>query len=819
MGSPVRIRFDQGLVTARDRADLRLGEMQTATGIYYKTGDPARAWKIGGRGASSTSVADGTITGGAKVKGLYLAQFDSGGTDLLLGLTTVAAAGALYIKVPTLTGTWSAIASAFTTAAAVNLSGVHYNNRHYLCNGQDINVVLESDGTTRTMGLQPPNVRPTTGVSTAAQVLVRAASGSLTNDYAPAENWQNVAGAVGAADADAATFSYVTVNKADVTQTAKEQVWTFAANAAAGRRLEVIYRVTTGHIKNNPGEDIGSGGGKRGRFRVRAIITYSTDGVTYGNTLLNAVLRRSMNEVMTLQVPYAPNSSNLLVKCSLQALAAGDPVQLQIADIRTATGGAAANITTTTGFYYAFTEYDSARNQESSGSPESAIVTMAAQNLVTLTLPSAGQNSRATHWRIYRTPDGGSVPSQLGRIAEIPIAQTAFSDAFDIAFDFQASHIIPLLPMQASSGQEYVALNDPPPQGCKQFFVHRGRIIGITGRALAYSEPGLPESWPAVNSDSDFALKEGDTLVVGVSLGDIIVAFCSQTVVTLLDVPSWTDGTFRTTHKSTLPNAPGCVGQDAVAVFTTGSGLLAAWVSPYGIYVTDGHTARRVSDDQAWTTILTQTVLSTSVLHWDKNRQCLVFAYDVTGSGANDRFALIHMAPEHQKETGLPLWTGPHYGGIASMASGIVGGTPRLWSGAWAAGVVYVEDTGTTDAASSYSGTQVPLIVLTGRLYGDTLAPALSWRDWATYKARLRHTAAGGAETVSAQWTTGRDGTGTTQVVTKTPSIVSQQANEFYVGLGGEWAEVQLTHTGSASWGILDLTADTMAMGRSGRVA
>jgi hypothetical protein len=147
-----------------------------------------------------------------------------------------------------------------------------------------------------------------------------------------------------------------------------------------------------------------------------------------------------------------------------------------------------------------------------------------------------------------------------------------------------------------------------------------------------------------------------------------------------------------------------------------------------------------------------------------------------------------------------------------------VSGIHRIWGGNFT-GEIFVEDSGTTDVDQTYSSTQVPLILLTGRLYGDTLAPALSWRDWGAYKARLRHTAAGGAETVSVQWTTGRDGTGTTQVVTKTPSIVSQQANEFYVGLGGEWAEVQLTHTGAASWGILDLTADAQAMGRSGRVA
>jgi len=814
MGSPVRIRFDQGLVTARDRADLRLGEMQVATGGFYKVGDPARIHKIGGRANSGSTTPNSATGTGTEVKGLYLAQFDTGGTDLLLALSGTA----IYRKNPTAgAGNWGTTLVTGLSSAATNLSGVHYNNRHYFCDGQDLNLVLESDGTTRTMGMQPPNVAPIAGVSTVALVQARANTADAVTDYTLAEDWQNVAGAI---DADPETFSYVTVGKADIFATAKEQVWNFtASDTNAGRRLEVVYRVTTGHLRGNLGEDIGSGGGRKGRFRVRAIITYTTDGSTYANTLVNAVLERSMNGPMTLQVPISVNSNLVKVKCSLTWLSKGDPVQLQIADVRIARGGAAANITPTTGFYYAYTELDFERNQESTASPVSLIVgTGSTFNLVTVTLPSAAQNSRATHWRIYRTPDGGTAPSQLGLIAEIPIAQTTYADGFTIAFDFQASPIIRLLTTQAAGGTLYIPFDAPPPT-CKVFFTHRGRLLGIpatSDRSLAYSEPGFPESWPEINADSDFPLKESDRLVTAVSLGDTIVAFCTNTVVTLLDVPSWTDGTFRTTPKSTLANAPGCVGQDAVTTFTTGGGMLAAWVSRVGIYVTDGHSARRISDDQNWGAQATNT--NSQVLHWDTNRQCLVYSYDSTGSGANDRFMLIHMAPEHQKENGLPLWTGPHYGAVASAASGFVSGIHRIWGGNFT-GEIFVEDSGTTDVDQTYSSTQVPLILLTGRLYGDTLAPALSWRDWGAYKARLRHTAAGGAETVSVQWTTGRDGTGTTQVVTKTPSIVSQQANEFYVGLGGEWAEVQLTHTGAASWGILDLTADAQAMGRSGRVA
>ena len=90
MAREIQRLYNGGYVTARDRALLAPNELQLATGIYYKPGDPTRAHKLPGR----TEFGDTTTA--AKVSGIAIAQFDSGGTDYLLALSS----GKLYGATP-----------------------------------------------------------------------------------------------------------------------------------------------------------------------------------------------------------------------------------------------------------------------------------------------------------------------------------------------------------------------------------------------------------------------------------------------------------------------------------------------------------------------------------------------------------------------------------------------------------------------------------------------------------------------------------------------------------------------------------------------
>jgi hypothetical protein len=170
------------------------------------------------------------------------------------------------------------------------------------------------------------------------------------------------------------------------------------------------------------------------------------------------------------------------------------------------------------------------------------------------------------------------------------------------------------------------------------------------------------------------------------------------------------------------------------------------------------------------------------------------------------------MSPEHEKQVGQPKWTGPHYGSIRCLASGRYSGVHRLYSGHTSDGVVYVEDYGTVDDSSSYSGSQVPLIVTTGKMYeGMNL--------WNVYRGNLRHSNFGASQSCVVGWTAGRDAPNTTQVVNKTVSLTNALGTEFMVARMGEWHQVTITHTGAAQGSIQDIRLKAKAMGDAGRVA
>ena len=139
--------LDQGVVDNRDPADLNRGEMQTAQGCFYKSGD-SRLWKINGR------TEFGDTGSSAKVKGVYLAGFDSA-SDLLLALSGTT----LYKATAGATGTWSSLATGLDSDTA-RLDGAHYNDKHYICTAKDRNRVVISDGTSYEHGMETPRQAP-----------------------------------------------------------------------------------------------------------------------------------------------------------------------------------------------------------------------------------------------------------------------------------------------------------------------------------------------------------------------------------------------------------------------------------------------------------------------------------------------------------------------------------------------------------------------------------------------------------------------------------------------------------------------------------
>jgi hypothetical protein len=792
--APITVPFSQGLVTARDANDLQPGELQTAEGIYYKPGDTGRAHKIPGRSSF------GDTGSAAAIKGVALCKFDSGGTDYLLAHSGTK----VYAATPGATGTFSELITGLTSSST-HFGAAHHNDRWYLFNGVDRNRILKSDGTVVSMGMVRP-VTPPTIASTS--VAVGDTYPTAVTNGSP--GFTNTANAYDSTGEYTDTYAYATATTASTTTC----TWTtWGSSTAAGRVLQIKWGVD---IPVGAGIKIEVYNGTiwttlieksyRGQSddQIRSKDGKTTTGSDSGD------LARSKGGWLAWNVSDAVNSNLIQVKATLTYTEGSIPANFYIYHIVISDGGSLAAFSTTTGIYYGLSEYDSVTGTESPA-VVAPLLTMSSKNINTLTLPTA-TNSRATHWRIYRTTDGGTQPETLGLLEDVPISQTTYKDLFTKADkDTQLFPLLPLLTITAENQTDYYELFLPPPEFSD--LVHfKGHMVGLTPvdpRALCYTPAGQPESWPAIYVNMKFPISEHDSLVKSIDLGETLLVFANEAVFRLTDLTEVIMGSFIDSQVSVIKGQPGCVGKKAATAFSLAGESQAAWVSPYGIHQTNGTICNRITNDLDWSTHVSQAYLSTAVLRWIADIQCLLFAYDSDGGGTNDRFMLIHMGPEHQKANGLPKITGPSYGSIADLVSGLVSSTHRTYSGHTSNGYVYLDLSGTTDASQSYSGTTIPYTAKSGKIYGPI-------RLFGTGVASLRHSD-WGSNSATVTWTTGRGASGTTQTATKTVSLSGAQNNDFFVGRAGEWCEVQVS-CNSGSGALQDVRFEPLVMGKAGQV-
>jgi len=514
---------------------------------------------------------------------------------------------------------------------------------------------------------------------------------------------------------------------------------------------------------------------------------------------------------MAIQTPVSVNSNLVRVRATLTYTLGTSQATLRIYDVRITTGGAASNFTTTD-LGYAYTEYDATRDLMSPLSAVTSNVDMSSQNVVTLGLPSTAKNTITTHWVIFRRPPGTST-EQLGQIGMVPVSQTSYVDTFDdenVAYDQQPLPLAPMLGLVSGGVTTYFPRDTPPPR--LEFITSfKGALVGLAGRGLYSSIAGRPESWAEIGTIKKFFFDTRDELVAAVGLQDVLVVGSVESIFVMDDVVRAESGQLVLPEVRPISGQPGCVGRHAMVSYSVAGESLVAWVSPFGVHITNGRTAKRISDDLDWLSEVSVSDLSTAVLHWDQHRMMLIFAYDSSGGGANDRFLLFHMAPEHIKENGLPKVTGPHYGKFDSIASGMVGGVYKVYTSEAGDGEIYLEWSGTTDISQSYSSTQVPMILKTPLLYAE-------WDEFAIDRGNLRHTDAGTGQTVSVLVETYRDPSGSSQSVTKTVSVAGDKGTEFFVGRAGESAEITVTHTGAATFSIQDMRLELEKFSGAGTI-
>lgn len=772
------IPLNGGYVSSRDRAALVPGELQEATGWRYKPGDGER---ISTATARSTF---GSTGSSAIIKGLALCKYDTGGTDRLLAYSGTV----IYSATPGATGTWSSLITGLDSSG-VNLGRVHFDDTWYIGNGYDANKAIESDGTVRAMSMQEPS----TGLSGSATAVVQSGQRPTATTNS---GFSDVTLAYDSTGSYIDTYAYARRSSAGTSTCA----WTtFSADAAANRFLYVKWGLA------GVPSDEGVRGGERDtkEFNVTVLLEKSEDGGVNWTPLYSKANVTSSISNSTLTSAVTATSSSCQFRATLTYVEGTKAATLKVYDIIIKVGSSAANFSTVDGIYYAYTEYSNTYGIESPyvASPK---VTVSSANVVTLTLPSAAVNSTATHWRIYRTTDGGTVPRDLRLIGTAAITETQFIDTFE-AYDKDTpgTDTVPLIKIQPDPDSDalYIPANSPAPP-LVVMTAYGPFLVGLSPsfpRTLFYSLPGFPEYWPAVYQVTSFPLPERDELVTLATVGDSLLVAAKEAMLVLDGLPEATGGLFQNASARPFLGQPGCVGRQAMVSFSISGEPSAAWVSPFGVHYTNGQVARRISDDLDWETEVDIESLDTAVLQWNPSDATLVFAYDSDGGGVNDRYFVFHMDPVHRKPNGQPKIT-RGTGDISCMVAGMVSGIHRVYSGHTSSGAVYLD----------YDNTSAKQIK-TARVYGPDM------RGMEVRVGRLRHTDFGSSATATVTWSAYDDENGDSQSETETVSLDGQGGTDFWVAMGAEAHECQIDYTGSAAGSLLDIRADYRVRGKAGK--
>ena len=765
------IPFGGGYVSsgtgARDAASLESGELAKMEAAYYRKNDPTQVWNMPGRSLFGSA-------GATAVKGIAICQFDEGGTDRLLaavGTTVVSAT-------PGASGTFSSLITGLNSAST-RFTACHQDDRWYLGNGYDENRVLKADGTVRLMGMKAPTEALTVSSTSVALAVARPSSASA--------GWSNAANAIDTSDTTFA--SYVG------SETANDPLLIlsgFASNTASDRYLRVRSSATI-----------------RGAAYVAMYVSVD-GGLSYSDSVMDYNFSYGPE---WFTYPISVNSNLVYVKFRTRVpYGQGGGITANVFDVQIQVGSGSSIITTALGgIYYAFTEVNSGENVESPISGDAlttvaaTLVSLSANTQSTITRPAI-TNPSATHWKVYRTVDG-ALPTKdnFGDVSGlISITSTTWVDTYAVGIDTQATPVLNVVAV----GDLFFSRDSPPPS-----FVHmmswKGSICGISRsdrRKWSYSEGGFPESFPVVYTIESFPLDEHDGLVGQMAVGETAVLLCEGAVLAVDDLPRMTDGVFNSASARPIKGHPGCVGNYAFATFSVAGEPRGAWVSPYGVYVTNGQVCACISTDLAWENEVNVTSLGSSALRWDAKNLILWFQFDRDGDGLNDHEMPFHMAETHSKGESRPKLGQPTAKATSCMASALIDSTHYRFSGHPSNGGVYLEETGTTDAAT---GDTVEMIVRSGQIAKDKI-------DLAVVKATVNHSDFGTGETGTLTMTLYRDSANSENSREQSVRLDGNRGTTVGVGRSGELVDAEVSYSGTGSGGIGGITLEIDGQGRSG---
>lgn len=653
--------FDKGEFGSLTADSIPPGGLKSAVGGWYRDDDPKGLHKIRGRTLRHD------LGEAAPVKDLFIEQYDDGSSCISARCNNKFYTGSTPASIKTL------------TADSV-LRGTHFNDRHYFVHGDAPGTVKTSVSDYREHGIKPPE--GSVGFPTLSSVSPITDRPSTVTQIQPTVLYPD-----NSKDTDPNTYSTLLVPTSYSNIT--EAKWSgFPARTPTDPWAMVMDWLS-------PSGDA-----------ISLLFEKSTNSGSNWNAI--KVVPGSLIKQST-EIAFDPTDDPTLcqIKVTVQWKGGIKPIYglpgfpaAFIYDVRAEYGSreAPAALTEEEAIIYAFGLYDSVNGRLSVVAQEVKVFSVTPFNKVEFDLSelSVPTGTTADNYAIYRTIPGGTSPYNLGLVDYIPVTETEWTDEFEKPRDLPCEPLYDVVEVtEPNGGSIALHMNKVPPSmtDIEQF---KGSLVGVNGRSMPYSVPGGPEQWPALYTIDKWPLPENDTLVCLTATSSMIIIGAKGAIMRVESLPTIELGSFVPGQGDAIRGAPGVVGRKAMTAFGVSSETFVAWISPFGIYATNGFTFHKISDNIDWSQFAGENMEEWS-LEWDKDRKVLIFCYTVSGAW---RYALLHMHPVHSVGS-VPKVTSGHYGTLYSLDSATVSSARLLVSGS-DDGKVYNEDVGYTDASNAY---------------------------------------------------------------------------------------------------------------------
>lgn len=274
--------------------------------------------------------------------------------------------------------------------------------------------------------------------------------------------------------------------------------------------------------------------------------------------------------------------------------------------------------------------------------------------------------------------------------------------------------------------------------------------------AIRFSLPSEPEAFPKPYVMRFNTTKRKDRVTLIRTLGQRLIVGLENSIKYVNYLPTEADTDFHEglAHDD-LATDHGIPGPLAAVKFSwPGRGVVMAYASGAGIFLTDGITTRPLNNDLDWPNTVKLSALSTCVFRVYAAQKWLVLYYCPAGAthNKNTRALVFHYADDHVKNGEELPCTGPITVSGRSSVEAVLNGNIYLFTGHETTGFIYQEDYGVAQA----TGYQVH--DSTGVLANAPITPFVRMRRWYPaglthdchlYKAYLLFSAYGATNTVS----------------------------------------------------------------------